>query len=109
MKSKLKIQRAQGGAGPKDWNEMKEVREGLFRKKRDLLLFDLITQTNVRLDALLRLRVRDLKNLRPGDEVPLSGKGTRTESVLVVSDTIAETFETYLNKTDAINEDYIFK
>jgi len=109
MKSKLKIQRAQGGAGPKDWNEMNEVREGLFRKTRDLLLFDLITQTNVRLDALLRLRVKDLKNLRPGDEVPLSGKGSRTESVFVVSETIVESLDTYLKKTNAGNKDYLFK
>ena len=109
MKSKLKIQRAQGGAGPKDWNEMNEVREGLFRKTRDLLLFDLITQTNVRLDALLRLRVKDLKNLRSGDEVPLSGKGSRTESVFVVSETIVESLDTYLKKTNAGNEDYLFK
>ena len=109
MKKGLKVQRAQREAGLKDWGEMKEVRESLFRKTRDLLLFDLITQTNVRLDALLRLRVKDLNDLRIGEELRVFGKGSRTESVLLMTETIAETLERYLSKTDLRNEDYLFK
>jgi DNA-binding GntR family transcriptional regulator len=109
MKRRLKIQETGRAAGPKDWNEMNEVRESLFRNVRDLLLFDLITQTNARLDALLRLKVKDLRNFRVGDEIPLSGKGSRSERVFAKNETIAETLETYLNNTGARDEDYLFK
>jgi len=109
MRKRLKVQRVEGGVGPKDWNEMNEVRESLFRNARDLLLFDLITQTNARLEVLLRLRVKDLKNLREGDEVPLPERGGRTERVFVMTETMAETLETYLNKSNLRNEAYLFK
>jgi len=50
--------------------QIERLRQSLDAKARDLLLFDLATQTGMRLKDLLRLKVGDIHGLSVGKAIP---------------------------------------
>ena len=53
----------------KDPKDIEKIRKSLSKKSRDLLLFDLATQTGLRAKELLKLKAKDLFDLQFGDDL----------------------------------------
>ena len=55
----------------KDPQDIERIRKNLSKKSRDLLFFDLATQTGLRVKELLKLKAKDLFGLKAGDPLVL--------------------------------------
>ena len=72
--------------------QIEQLRRSLDDKARDLLLFDLATQTGMRLKDLLRLKVGDIQGLAVGKEIPATRELRYLEKpVILTSDASAGT------------------
>jgi integrase len=68
--------------------QIDRLRRSLDAKPRNLLLFDLATQTGMRLKDLLRLKVGDILGLSVGKAIPATGVLSYLEQPVIVSETI---------------------
>jgi len=92
----------------KDVNTIRLLRQNLKGTPRDLLLFDLITQTGLRVKYLIALKVKDLIGINIGQELPLIHGGNHT-SAPIMNQTIHLTLQSYLDKAHLQKDDYLFK
>jgi DNA-binding GntR family transcriptional regulator len=91
---------------PKD---IERVRSLLVDKPRDLLLFDLATQTGLRLKDLLPLKVKDLMGLEVGERL-FNGNTYRNSPYFpVMTETVYESLHRYIQEAELKPEDYLFK
>lgn len=86
--------------------DIAKVRLSLLSNPRDLLLFDLLTQTGAKLKDALKLKVKDLSGLDIGARLPILIAGA-TKPILTKK--LAETFTSYREKKRLQPEDYLFK
>jgi DNA-binding GntR family transcriptional regulator len=94
----------------RDFDEAyRHVRADLAGNLRDLLLFDLATQTGFKMTDLLQLKVKDLEGLKIGDRLPIANPMSLRRSNPVASETILQTFRQYLAETGAIGDDCLFR
>lgn len=93
----------------KSIDDIKKVRLFLHNRPRDLLLFDLVTQSGIKMSQLLKLRVRDLLDLKPGDRIPVIGSQRSGIKGAVISDQVFETFQRYLDQESFNENDYLLK
>ena len=96
----------------KSINELKDVeriRAILRNKPRDLLLFDLVTQTGIPIKHLLQLRVKDLRNVQIGQSVPVGSNRLGDGSLGLMNELISRTLQKYLEDTAASDGDYVFR
>lgn len=89
--------------------DIRRLRELLNSVPRDLLLFDLATQTGLRMRQLLRMKVKDLKGLAIGNELPIADAKRSLNSTCLMNRTIYETFHLYLERERQDPDDYLFK
>ncbi len=89
--------------------DVDRVRAILEDKPRDLLLFDLATQTGLGMKALLRLKAGDLWRLKVGQRLPLAGGQAGVAAGAVMTATIHQTLKRYLEEARPRAEDYLFK
>jgi len=92
-----------------DKQSMQHLREKLKDRPRDLLLFDLSTQTGIKMKHLLRLKVYELSSLQIGDRLILSDNGREEPTPHVMNETVYRTFHLYVEKERPKENDYIFK
>ena len=90
-------------------NDIKRIREHLSDKPRDLLLFDLGSQTGLKMIDLLSLKVMDIKYLKVGDLFPSSERQTIGVGGIIMTEALNKTIKKYLNKTGAVDNDYLFR
>jgi len=90
--------------------DIERIRSLLVNKPRDLLLFDLATQTGFRLKDLLSLKVKDLMGIEVGERL-LRENNTYMNSYYsnVMTEIVYETLSRYLQETKLKPEDYLFK
>jgi len=93
----------------KDLTEIERIRDNLTHQPRDLLLFDLATQTGIPMQRLLPLKVKDLKGLKVGSRLPLASGSGNDLSTAVVNERISRTFSRYLDAVRPDGEDYLFQ
>lgn len=91
-----------------DMHGLIRVRESLLYKPRDMLLFDLITQTTAPIRTILLIRIGYLKNVNIGDNFPLSPNHDSRHTA-IMNAALYRTFHQYIEKTKASDNDYIFK
>ena len=89
--------------------DLQRVRSILQDKPRDLLLFDLATQTGIRMKYLLLLKVQDLLGLKAGDLIPGNHFKSDPVSESVITEDISRSFQLHLEKNRPNHEDYLFK
>jgi DNA-binding GntR family transcriptional regulator len=96
-------------AGPimrsKDINRIRAI---LSDKPRDLLLFDLAVETGIGMKKLLSLKVKELKGMRKGENMHISSDRNKGLA-LSITDTIYQTFHSYLRELHPKPGDYLFK
>ena len=68
------------------------IRQSLVNKPRDLLLFEMATQTGVPAEQWLQLKIGQLSFLNPGDYLPLTFKGKNSKSTVVMNEILHRCF-----------------
>lgn len=99
-----------GGVEPiRSPKDVERIRKILHTKPRDLLLFDLATTTGIRMTEMLRLKVRDLLALKPGDSLPVKGPRALENDGPILTESALRTFRSYLEEVRPQPDDYLFK
>jgi DNA-binding GntR family transcriptional regulator len=93
----------------RDLEQINRLRQNLKNQPRDLLFFDLVTQTGVRVKELLNLRVKDLFGLKVGDALPLSSPIRHKDHSAIMTDRIFYSFQSYLKQIKPSVNDYVFE
>ena len=91
-------------------NLIGRIRSNLTDRPRDLLLFDLALQTGLKMIELLRLKVRDLKDLKAGGDLPFAGQLASDRYIpLIHVETVQVSFLKYMEILSPQPDDYLFK
>jgi DNA-binding GntR family transcriptional regulator len=88
---------------------LERVRNGLISKPRDLLFFDLITQTGLKMQLILSLRAECFLGCKPGDVIRCSQPSHINMEAFVLNQTLADTWAAYYKKFLPSKDDYIVK
>jgi integrase len=89
----------------KDINSISKL---LTNKPRDLLLFKMGINNGLRTGDLLRLQVKDVRKMKPGDSISIREKKTGKENVLMVNKAVYNALKGYLEKETPDDGDYLF-
>jgi len=87
---------------------LSKIQSLLADKQRDLLLFYLIAQTELPITDILRLRIKDVENLQPGDMLTLKGKNSSLGREQVISPEIARICREWLSSSGLRKNDFLF-
>ena len=90
-------------------DEMDKIRAMLMSKPRDLLLFELLTQTGAKLKGTLSLKVKHILGLPAGTRLSLANDSPHLSNANIVTPSVIETLTQYLEATPLDSEDYLFK
>jgi DNA-binding GntR family transcriptional regulator len=89
--------------------QIERLRRSLDAKARDLLLFDLATQTGMRLKDLLRLKVGDIHGLSVGNLIPATRALGYLEQPVIVTETLDRTIKKYMDTDGKRPDGYLFQ
>ena len=89
--------------------DLERIRQSLKNRPRDLLLFDMATQTGIPARKWLHLKVQQLLELDPGDFLVLAAKGKRPTHKIVMNEVLYHSFQRFLKESKPDRRDYIFK
>ena len=91
---------------PKDIQSIKTL---LAEKPRDLLLFTLGINNGIRTGDLLKLKVADLKDLKPGDSIQIKESKTKKVNVLSINKEVHKALRHFLLTQNPNDNDYLFQ
>ena len=101
---------AQKNAKPlRNIHDIEVVRKQIGKNLRNLLIFDMVTQTGLPSRHWLELKVKDISDLRPGDRLPVRGKIKASECNLHVTETLYRTISEFMQKKKPQQKDYVFE
>ena len=87
--------------------DITRLRSVLRRSPRDLLLFELATQTGLYAKDLLQLKVTDLYGVKSGRELKLN-QTHRSTGRPIMTNSIRRAFTAHIRKSDLASSDYLF-
>ncbi|MFZ0450675.1 MAG: GntR family transcriptional regulator, partial [Desulfatiglandaceae bacterium] len=90
-------------------DDIERIRSSLHSKPRDLLLFDLVTQSGVGMKYLLRLKVKDLLGLQVGDRINCGSMKANTVSEIIMSERLYRTWQNFLNAIEPAEDEFLLK
>jgi integrase len=76
---------------------------------RDRLLFVMGVNNGIRTGDLLKLKVKDVRNLKSGDYITIKEGKTKKDNVLVVNKTVYKALKNYFDKVQADGDGYLFE
>jgi integrase len=88
--------------------DIRAVKKQLAGHLRNLLLFTLGINNGLRVGHLLRLKVKDVAGLKPGEASPIRERKTGKDNILMVNKTVHGAIRNYLGKIRPDDEDYLF-
>lgn len=80
--------------------DVKAIKAILASKPRDLALFTLGINTNLRASDLLQIKIGMVRDLEPGDELVLNEKKTGKERRITLNKTVTTALRRYLDTVD---------
>ena len=89
--------------------DVHSLRRILSSRPRDLLLFDLATQTGIHLKDLLQLRVSDFCGLAAWDPLPAARSLLYLTHQVILTKSLFQTFATFIKEVAPQNNDYLFR
>ena len=89
--------------------DIRRIRDVLREKPRDLLLFDLATQTGMEINQILNLRVRDLAGCKAGERLIFPHPGQKPPTRVMISSALHQSWEKYLRDISPSPDDYLIK
>ncbi|MDY6823028.1 MAG: tyrosine-type recombinase/integrase [Thermodesulfobacteriota bacterium] len=89
-------------------SDLTKLKKYLANNKRDLFYFVLAVNTGIRTGDLLELRVKDIKNKKIGDQIPIIEQKTGKQNFIVINKPIFTTFQEYISAYKPMDNDFIF-
>ena len=89
--------------------DIQSIKTYLSEKPRDLLLFTLGINNGIRTGDLLKLKVSDIKDLKPGDSIQIKESKTQKVNVLSINKEVHKTLRHFLLTQNPNDDDYLFK
>ncbi len=93
----------------KNINDIRQIRECLTDRPRDLLLFDIVVSVSAPVKHLLQLKVKDLLGLEINDVFHVPVPGSKQSHQFFITDQIYNSFKFYVSSINPSRDDYIFK
>ena len=90
----------------KDINTIKKM---LADKPRDLALFTIGINTNLRASDLLRLKVEQVADTIPGDEIEIKERKTGKSRRVTLNKACVAAIQRLLDSSDLTDDDFLFK
>ena len=90
-------------------DDIKKIKIHLKHKTRDLLLFNMGINNGLRISDLLKLRVKDVKDLKIGETLQISESKTGKVNVLMINKSVHRVLQRHLNEAGCKDDDYLFK
>ena len=89
--------------------DIQSIKTLLSDRPRDLLLFTLGINNGIRTGDLLKLKVSDLKDLKPGDSIQITESKTKKTNTLVINKEVHKALRHFLVTQNPKDEDYLFQ
>ena len=93
----------------KDLKDIKSIKRLLSDRPRDLCLFTIGINTNLRASDLLRLTAGQVRELKAGDELVLKEQKTGKPRRITINKAVAASIQSLLVSTEYKDEDALFK
>ena len=85
------------------------IKTYLSDKPRDLLLFTMGINNGIRTGDLLKLKVSDVKDLKPGDSIQIKESKTQKVNVLSINKEVYKSLRHFLVTQTPNDDDYLFQ
>ena len=92
----------------KSKKDIQTIKKLLADKPLDYALFTIGINTNLRASDLLRIKVKQVKDLNPNDEIVLNEKKTKKERRINLNKACIEAIQALLASKEYSDEDYLF-
>jgi integrase len=93
----------------RETKDISSIKKLLKDNHRDLLLFTISINNGLRISDILPLKVKDLKNLKVGETLPIREKKTGKPNILCVNKSTHKVLREYLETSGLGDEDYLFR
>lgn len=92
----------------RDIKDIKAILKLLADNPRNYLLFTLGINNGLRTGDLLKLRVKDLKDLKVGQQITIRESKTKKDNILVINKATFKALRNYLDTTTPNDNDFLF-
>ena len=89
--------------------DIKAIRKLISESPRNHLLFIMGINNGLRTGDLLRLRVKDVRGMKPGDSINIKEGKTGKQNILVINKIVHKVLDQYLTESSLSDDDYLFK
>jgi integrase len=89
--------------------DIRAISKLLEGSPRDRLLFVMGVNNGIRTGDLLKLKVKDVRNLKSGDYITIKEGKTKKDNVLVVNKTVYKALKNYFDKVQPDGDGYLFE
>ena len=88
---------------------IKKVKRLLKDNTRDLLLFTLGINNGLRISGLLKLKVGDVRDIKPGQTLKVKETKTGKTNILMINKSVHKVLKKYLEELNPSDEHYLFQ
>ncbi len=88
---------------------IKKVKRLLKDNTRDLLLFTMGINNGLRISDLLKLKVGDVRDIKPGNTLKVKETKTGKMNFLMINKSVHKVLKQYLEEVKPSDEDYLFQ
>jgi integrase len=92
----------------RDIKDIKAISALIKDNPRDHLLFLLGINNGLRAADLIRLKVRDVRDMEVGDTLTIRESKTKKDNILVINKTVHKALKAYLDKVHPADDAYLF-
>ncbi|MFC1578572.1 tyrosine-type recombinase/integrase [Thermodesulfobacteriota bacterium] len=89
--------------------DIKKVKRLLNDNTRDLLLFTMGINNGLRISDLLKLKVGDVRDIKPGQTLKVKETKTGKMNILMINKSVHKVLKQYLEEVKSSDEDYLFQ
>jgi len=88
---------------------IKKIKRLLKDNARDLLLFTMGINNGLRISDLLKLKVGDVRDIKPGQTLKVKETKTGKMNILMINKSVHQVLKQYLEEVKPSDEDYLFQ
>jgi len=89
--------------------DIDSIKKLLTNQPRDLLLFTIGINNGLRVSDLLPLKVKDLKNLKPGEYLTIREKKTGKTNVVMINRQVHKVLKSYIETCNLGDDEFLFR
>lgn len=93
----------------RDEKHIERIKKVTYSNSRDHLLFVLGINNGLRVSDLLRLKVGDVKDLKPGQTLHIREVKTGKPNVVMINKVVHKALHRYLKEFQSSDDDYLFR